>query len=123
MRGFQKEKKKYHVFVTADTIRGMMLEVSRHPGLECIIQMPGVRIGNDFYFDSVADSGIHAAYEYGMCEKDHEYADHLSTRISEYYDIPEGALTVSQVHKHPPNYTRFSPGDRPANVSLAKQFG
>ena len=123
MRGFQKEKKKYHVFVTADTIRGMMLEVSRHPGLECIIQMPGVRIGNDFYFDSVADSGIYAAYEYGMCEKDHEYADHLSTRISEYYDIPEGALTVSQVHKHPPNYTRFSPGDRPANVSLAKQFG
>lgn len=113
----------YKVYVTADTIRGILLEVSRHPKKECIVQMPGIRIGNEFYFDMAADSGINATYEYGMCEKDHDYADHLSTRISEYYDIPAGALTVSQVHKHPPNYEHFSPGDRPANVALAKQFG
>lgn len=120
---FQKKKSEYQVYLTSDTIRGILLEVSRHPKLECIIQMPGVRIGNDFYFDLVADSGMNAAYEYGKCEKDHEYVDHLSTRLSEYYDIPAGSLTVSQVHKHPPGYTHFSPGDRPANVSLARQFG
>lgn len=114
---------RFHVFLTSDSLRGILLETSRHPNLECIVQMPGVRIGNDFYFDMVADSGIHATYEYAMCEKDHEYADHLSTRLSEYYDIPPKLLTLSQVHKHPPNCERFSPGDRPANVALAKQFG
>lgn len=116
-------KASYHVFLTMDTIRGMMLEVSRHPGLECVIQMPGVRIRGDFYFDMVADSGMKATYEYAMCEKDHLYIDHLSTRIAEYYDFPPERMTVSQVHKHPPGCDRFSQGDRPANLSLARQFG
>lgn len=112
----------YHVYLTKDTLRGIMLEKARHPGLECIIQMPGVRIGNDFFFDMVADSGISATYEYAMCEKDHIYADHLSTRLAEYYDFPPEQLTVSQVHYHPPQYRRFSHGDGPANIKLAKQF-
>lgn len=112
----------YHVYLTKDTLRGIMLEKARHPGLECIIQMPGVRIGNDFFFDMVADSGISATYEYAMCEKDHIYADHLSTRLAEYYDFPPEHLTVSQVHYHPPQYRRFSHGDGPANIKLAKQF-
>lgn len=116
-------KNKVHVFLTTDTIRGIMLEVSRHPKKECIIQMPGVRYGGDFYFDLVSDSGINATYTAGMCEKDHTYCDHLSTRIAEYYDFPIDKLTVSQVHKHPPGYDRFSPGDAPANTKLAKQFG
>lgn len=41
----------YHVYLTQDPIRGMMLEKARHPGLECIIQMPGRRVGNNFYYD------------------------------------------------------------------------
>lgn len=113
----------YQVYLTQDTIRGIMLEKVRHPGLECIIQMPGRRIGNHFYFDMVADSGINATYEYAMCEKDHIYADHLSTRIFEYYDFPREQLTVSQIHFHPEQYRRFSHGDGPANIKLAKQFG
>ena len=113
----------YQVFLTEDTLRGMLLEVSRHSGKECIVQMPGVRIGKRFYFDMVADSGINAVYEYSMCEKDHVYIDHLSTRISEYYNFPVGQLTVSQVHKHPPKVERFSLGDAPANKKLAQQFG
>ncbi|MCR5835611.1 MAG: ThiF family adenylyltransferase [Lachnospiraceae bacterium] len=116
-------KDKAHVYLTTDTIRGIMLEVSRHPRKECIIQMPGVRYGDNFYFDLVSDSGVNATYTAGMCEKDHEYCDHLSTRIAEYYDFPIDKLTVSQVHKHPPGYDRFSPGDAPANTKLAKQFG
>lgn len=116
-------KNKYYVYLTADTVRGMLLETGRHPGNECIIQMPGLRIGNEFFFDMVADSGINATYTYGMCEKDHVYADHLSTRLSEYYDFSNGTLTVSQVHKHPPGYDHFSSGDLPANSKLAVQFG
>lgn len=123
MRELLRTKSKYQVFVTSDTIRGIMLEASRHPKLECIVHMPGVRRGNKFYFDMPADSGMNAVYEYGMCVKDHAYVDHLCTRISEYYDIPQDALTVSQVHKHPPGYDRFSPGDSPVNQSLARQFG
>lgn len=116
-------KNRYHIYLTADTVRGMLLETGRHPGNECIIQMPGLRIGDEFFFDMAADSGIHATYTSGMCEKDHEYADHLSTRLSEYYDFSKGTLTVSQVHKHPSGYERFSPGDHPANAGLARQFG
>lgn len=112
-----------HVFISSDTERGILLEKARHPGLECIVQMPGRRIGNNFYFDLVADSGIHATYEYAMCEKDHEYCDHLATRIAEYYSFPAEELTVSQVHYHPAQYDRFSHGDGPANIKLAKQFG
>lgn len=112
-----------HVFITNDTMRGIMLEKARHPGLECIVQMPGRRVGNDFYYDMVADSGIHATYEYAMCEKDHEYCDHLSTRILEYYDFPAEELVVAQLHYHPAPYKRFSYGDGPANTKLAKQYG
>lgn len=116
-------KEKYHVYITHNTYRGMLLETGRHPGNESIIQMPGVRIGNDFYFDMVADSGINATYTPTMCEKDHVYTDHLSTRLSEYYDFSNGTLTVSQVHRHPDGYLHFSPGDHPANIKLAQQFG
>ena len=116
-------KEKYHVYITCDTYRGMLLEAGRHPGNESIIQMPGIRIGNDFFFDMVSDSGIDATYTPTMCEKDHVYADHLATRLSEYYDFSNGRLTVSQVHRHPDGYLHFSPGDRPANIKLAQQFG
>ena len=116
-------KEKYHVYITRNTYRGMLLEAGRHPGKESIIQMPGIRIGNDFYFDVVADSGINATYTTTMCEKDHVYADHLATRISEYYDFSNGQLTVSQVHRHPDGCLRFSQGDHPANIKLARQFG
>lgn len=116
-------KEKYHVYITHNTYRGMLLEAGRHPGNESIIQMPGIRIGNDFYFDMVADSGINATYTTTMCEKDHVYADHLATRLSEYYDFSNGKLTVSQVHRHPNGCLRFSAGDRPANIKLARQFG
>lgn len=116
-------KEKYHVYITRNTYRGMLLEAGRHPGKESIIQMPGIRIGNDFYFDVVADSGINATYMPTMCEKDHMYADHLATRISEYYDFSNGQLTVSQVHRHPDGCLRFSQGDYPANIKLARQFG
>ena len=112
-----------HVFITNDTMRGIMLEKARHPGVECIVQMPGRRVGNNFYYDMVADSGIHATYEYAMCEKDHEYCDHLSTRILEYYDFPAEELVVAQLHYHPASYQRFSHGDGPANTKLAKQYG
>lgn len=116
-------KEKYRVYITHNTYRGMLLEAGRHPGNESIIQMPGVRIGNDFFFDMVSDSGINATYTPTMCEKDHVYADHLSTRLSEYYDFSNGKLTVSQVHRHPDGYLHFSPGDHPANIKLAQQFG
>ena len=116
-------KDKYHVYITHNTYRGMLLEAGRHPGNESIIQMPGIRIGNDFFFDMVSDSGINATYTPSMCEKDHVYADHLSTRLSEYYDFSNGKLTVSQVHRHPDGYLHFSPGDHPANIKLAQQFG
>ena len=116
-------KRKYRVYITCNTYRGMLLEVGRHPGNESIIQMPGIRIGNDFFFDMVSDSGINATYTPTMCEKDHVYADHLSTRLSEYYDFSNGKLTVSQVHRHPDGYLHFSPGDHPANIKLAQQFG
>lgn len=116
-------KDKYHVYITHNTYRGILLEAGRHPGNESIIQMPGIRIGNDFFFDMVSDSGINATYTPTMCEKDHVYADHLSTRLSEYYDFSNGKLTVSQVHRHPDGYLHFSPGDHPANIKLAQQFG
>lgn len=119
----KKATEEYQVYMTNDTVRGVMLEKARHPGLECIIQMPGVRIGNCFYFDMVADSGINATYEACMCEKDHVYIDHLATRIAEYYEFPVELLTVSQMHYHPPKYEHFSPGDGPANTKLAQQFG
>jgi hypothetical protein len=112
-----------HVFITQDTERGIMLEKARHPGLECIVQMPGRRIGSNFYYDLVSDSGINATYEYAMCEKDHVYCDHLSTRIAEYYDFPPEELVVAQLHYHPASCQRFSYGDGPANIKLAKQFG
>lgn len=101
----------------------MLLEAGRHPGKESIIQMPGIRIGNEFFFDMVADSGINATYTPTMCEKDHAYADHLATRLSEYYDFSNGRLTVSQVHRHPDGCLGFSAGDYPANIKLARQFG
>lgn len=116
-------KEKYRVHITRNTYRGMLLEAGRHPGNESIIQMPGLRIGNDFYYDMVADSGVNATYTPTMCEKDHIYADHLATRISEYYDLSKGQLTVSQVHRHPDGCLRFSPGDHPANIKLANQYG
>lgn len=116
-------KEKYHVYITHNTYRGMLLEAGRHPGNESIIQMPGLRIGNNFYYDMVADSGVNATYTPTMCEKDHIYADHLATRLSEYYDFSNGQLTVSQVHRHPDGYLHFSPGDHPANIKLARQFG
>ena len=50
-----KNKEKYHVYITNNTLRGMILEVGRHPNNESIIQMPGIRIGNNFYFDMLAD--------------------------------------------------------------------
>ena len=34
-----KRKEKYHVYITENTYRGMLLEVGRHPGKESIIQM------------------------------------------------------------------------------------
>ena len=55
-------KEKYHIYITHNTYRGMLLEAGRHPGNESIIQMPGIRIGDNFYFDMVADSGINATY-------------------------------------------------------------
>lgn len=118
-----KRKEKYHVYITENTYRGMLLEVGRHPGKESIIQMPGLRIGNDFFVDMVADSGINATYTKTMCEKDHRYTDHLSTKISEYYDFSKGRMTVFQFHRHPDYYDKFSPGDFPANIKLARQFG
>ena len=116
-------KEKYHVYITTNTYRGMLLEAGRHPCKESIIQMPGLRIDNNFYFDMVSDSGINAIYTASMCEKDHIYADHLSTRISEYYDFSKGKMTVSQFHRHPDYYDQFSIGDFPANIKLARQFG
>ncbi|HJB34914.1 MAG TPA: ThiF family adenylyltransferase [Candidatus Blautia merdipullorum] len=116
-------KEKYHVYITHNTYRGMLLEAGRHPSNESIIQMPGLRINNNFYYDMVADSGVNATYTPTMCEKDHIYADHLATRLSEYYDFSNGQLTVSQVHRHPDGYLQFSPGDYPANIKLARQFG
>lgn len=112
-----------HVFISSDTERGIMLEKARHPGVECIIQMPGRRTGNAFYYDWVADSGMNATYQYAMCEKDHDYCDHLSTRIAEYYSFPPEELVVAQIHCHPPNCKEFSHGDGPANTKLAKQYG
>ena len=44
-------KEKYHVYITQNTYRGMLLEAGRHPGNESIIQMPGIRIGNDVFFN------------------------------------------------------------------------
>ena len=116
-------KKKYNVYYTEDTIRAMLLEKSRHPGRECIVQIPGIRIGNCFYFDRAADSGINAVYSYAMCEKDHKYADHLSTRIAEYYDISWKQITVSLVHAHPPKYKHFSEGDYASNITMARKYG
>lgn len=110
------------IYVTEDTIRGILLEVSRHPHLECIIQMPGLRRKNEFFFDLVSDSGINATYEYFMCEKDHVYVDHLSTMLSRYYKIPKNEITLSQVHKHPPTYKVFSSEDKKINQDLANQF-
>ena len=101
----------------------MILEVGRHPNNESIIQMPGLRIGNNFYFDVVSDSGINAIYTPTCCEKDHVYVDHLSTRIAENYDFSKGKMTVSQVHRHPDNCLKFSAGDYPANSKLAKRYG
>ncbi len=118
-----RNKEKYHVYITNNTLRGMILEVGRHPNNESIIQMPGIRIGNNFYFDMLADSGIHATYTPTMCEKDYEYTDHLSTRIAENYDFSKGKMTVSQVHRHPDNCLKFSAGDYPANSKLAKRYG
>lgn len=106
-----------------NTYRGMILEVGRHPNNESIIQMPGLRIGNNFYFDVVSDSGINAIYTPTCCEKDHVYADHLSTRIAENYDFSKGKMTVSQVHRHPDGCIHFSSGDFEANSNLAKQYG
>lgn len=117
------QREKYHVYITHNTYRGMLLEAGRHPGNESIIQMPGLRIGNDFFFDMIADSGINATYTPTMCEKDHAYADHLSTRLAEYYDFSNGQMTVSQVHRHPDGCLGFSAGDYPANIKLARQFG
>ena len=68
-------KEGYHIYITNNTYRGMPLEVGRHPGNESIIQMPGVRIGKDFFFDMAADSGINAKCTPVMCEKDHIYAE------------------------------------------------
>lgn len=116
-------RKKYIAYYTEDTIRAMLLEKSRHPGRECIVQIPGIRIGNCFYFDRAADSGINAVYSYAMCEKDHKYADHLSTRIAEYYDISWKQITVSLVHAHPPKYNRFSEGDYASNITMARKYG
>lgn len=116
-------KSQYHVYITSNTYRGMLLEAGRHPGLESIIQMPGLRVGNNFYFDMVADSGIDATYTPTMVEKDHQYADHLATRLCEYYDLAKGRLTVSQVHRHPDGCLRFSPGDHSPNSKLARQYG
>lgn len=112
-----------HVFITHDTVRGIMLEKARHPGMECIIQMPGRRVENNFFYDMIADSGMKATYEYAMCEKDHEYCDHLSTRIIEYYDFPYEQMVVAQLHFHPAPYKHFSHGDGPANIKLARQYG
>jgi len=116
-------KEKYIVHITTDTVRGILLEKSRHPQKECIVQMAGIRKKNHFYFDMVADSGIHATYEYAMCEKDHEYADHLTTRLSEYYEIEPKELTVSQLHFHPNGCHHFSKGDGPANLAMARTYG
>lgn len=118
-----KGKNQYHVYITTNTYRGMILEVGRHPNNESIIQMPGLRIGNNFYFDVVSDSGINAIYTPTCCEKDHVYADHLSTRIAENYDFSKGKMTVSQVHRHPDGCIHFSSGDFEANSNLAKQYG
>lgn len=118
-----KGKNQYHVYITTNTYRGMILEVGRHPNNESIIQMPGLRIGNNFYFDVVSDSGINAIYTPTCCEKDHVYADHLSTRIAENYDFSKGKMTVSQVHRHPDGCIHFSSGDFEANCNLAKQYG
>ena len=118
-----KEKSHYHVYITTNTYRGMILEVGRHPNNESIIQMPGLRIGNNFYFDVVSDSGINAIYTPTCCEKDHVYVDHLSTRIAENYDFSKGKMTVSQVHRHPDGCIHFSSGDFGANSNLAKQYG
>ncbi|MFI3212743.1 MAG: ThiF family adenylyltransferase [Eubacteriales bacterium] len=113
----------FHIYITQDTLRGIMLEKARHPGLECIIQMPGRRIGNKFYYNMVADSGINGTYKYAMCEKDHKYCDHLSSMIASYYDFPYEELVVSQIHFHPAQYKHFSQGDNPSNAKLAEQFG
>lgn len=120
---FQNDVDKYYVYLSTNTVRGMLLEAGRHPGNECIIQMPGLRIGSESFFDMVEDSGSNSTYTYGMGEKDHVYVDHLSTRLSEYYDFANGTLTVSQVYKHPLGHDQFSPGDLPANSKLAMQFG
>lgn len=111
------------VHLSSDALRGILLEKSRHPGTECMVAMPGVRKGNDFYFDMVADSGIHATYEYAWCEKDHKYVSHLSNRISEYYDIPDGELTATLLHLHPPGCNHFSNVDKTSNDFLAKEYG
>ena len=116
-------KEKYHVYITHNTYRGMLLEAGRHPGNESFIQMPGLRIGNNFYFNMVADSGIKAKYSPTMVEKDHHYSDHLATRISEYQDFTKGEMTLAQFHRHLGSYDNFSPGDFPANISLARQYG
>lgn len=111
------------VHLSSEALRGILLEKSRHPGTECVVAMPGVRKGNDFYFDMVADSGMNAVYEYAWCEKDHEYVAHLSNRISEYYDIPKGKLTATLLHLHPPGYNHFSGVDKRSNDFLAKEYG
>lgn len=111
-----------HVYLTHDTVRGIMLEKLRYPGKECIIQMPGRRIGNSFFYDRVSDSGPASTHTTAMCEKDHDYCDWLSTRILEYHEFPAEELVVAQLHSHPAAYKRFSPGDGPANLHLAQQY-
>lgn len=39
----EEEKPEYHVYLTSDTMRGILLEAYRHPNLECIVQMAGLR--------------------------------------------------------------------------------
>ena len=113
---------KYHVTFSEDAMRCLLLETARHPGKESLSLLPGVRIGSEFYFDLAADSGIRAIYEYAMCEKDRAYTDHLANCILELYDVPRERVTVSQIHKHPPGCDRFSEGDRPSNLFLAKRY-
>ena len=69
-------------------------------------------------------SGTWGEWEFSKLSVDMRDADVQGcfAELSEYYDFSKGKLTVSQVHRHPDGCLRFSAGDHPANIKLARQF-
>lgn len=116
-----KQARTHKVYITHNTLRCIELEAGRHPGTESIVQMPGLRIGNTFYFDLAADSG-EGKYTPVSCEKEHKYVNHLTQRISELYNFSNGEFTCAQVHRHPDGCMHFSAGDHIPNGILSRKY-